>query len=174
MNGRAAVIIGNIDCVSLIAEFRAELVETWDVSESEAVRICALVREWHDEPNNRMTAKDRRADIRTRIVCALTEWRRVSCAGCRVSMDSPFMLDAGERPLCSACAGLVCGLGCGHLCPADDRNPYRNGTRDTVVHAECALRLSNALNLQLHGTMLIRMSPMTHREPIDIDRAISG
>jgi len=59
-------------------------------------------------------------------------------------MLRPFVIDAAENELCETCAGFLCSLGCGRVCPPTDRLPFKLG----VVHATCSLRLSNSMGYQ--------------------------
>jgi hypothetical protein len=65
---RASAILGHLASRShSFAAIRFELVETWDVTTSEALAVKRLVDEWLDSPNNGRGNAEREADLRRRV-----------------------------------------------------------------------------------------------------------
>lgn len=142
-------------CPSLTEEFRHELLEDLGISASEAVRINALVREWQDEPNNRMDAAQRQAELRERILQAL---RAFPCGACGAAIRGPFTVDAAAREICKTCAdarSVFCEH-CGKACSPDDRLSTKAGG---VAHAACNFKLTNAQGFERSACLQMRRGP---------------
>lgn len=84
----------------------------------------------------------------------------MNCESCHAPMLTPHMLDADERALCETCSVYICALGCNRVTDPSDRLPWmRADGGDRVVHAGCALKLSNCLGYQRAALLIRRSGP---------------
>jgi hypothetical protein len=152
-----ARILSLIDCPSLTQEFRDELLTLYRLTPEEAGAVARLVEAWGWEKNNRMSPRERRVEIRARIVAYLEASRtpnHYECHRCQVRMASVFYADAHGNEVCKKCFDEVhpaprCEH-CGFECPMTDALPTAAGGK---AHARCAARLTNAYGYQAAAKM---------------------
>lgn len=82
MSSPSASLVLRRDCPSLTGELREELIYRWNITASEAAAINALIREWGEEPNNKMGPGQRARELRRRIETLIGEMRAPLRAVC--------------------------------------------------------------------------------------------
>lgn len=151
---------------SLSGDLRAELVSRYRITVGELVQLRGEINRWGQEPNNRMTAEERAAELRS-LVVGFMRARRSECGACGgVITGAPYASVVDEEGTTVGICGEACiekysdlvmrrnlCEGCGSPTEPTDRAPTAAGG---VRCASCSLKLTHAYGLELSSLMNAR------------------